>query len=162
MNPFMSGIFFGWFIYRVNCGKPPTFRYITIRLYWALAVCVFMGTIFMTYKRDLMPIWCALMMSVGKFVFGLYIGSIVLMCHLGYGSNYKKTIKQCFNQFKKITMFHRPTDKAVHLQVHSTSQQIDVQHVHGQSISGHRHQRHQTSQRPFRRSDNGKCLPNTL
>lgn len=85
INPFMGGAFIGWLIHRMNCGKPPAFRHLTVWLYWTMATCVFFYTIFMTYKRDAQPIWFALLLSIGKFVFGLYIGSIVMMCHFGYG-----------------------------------------------------------------------------
>lgn len=89
IGPFLGGGFCGWILYKIK-GKPVKLNQCLVALYWIVTFVIFIFTIFMTYKRDLMVVLCALMWSLGKYVFGLYIGSIVVMCHFGYGSKSQK------------------------------------------------------------------------
>lgn len=87
MNPFLSGAAIGWLLYKVN-GKSISFSGLYVFAYWLVAAALFAFTIFMTYKRDILPVLCATMLSLGKYIFGLFIGSLIVMSHLGYGGNF--------------------------------------------------------------------------
>lgn len=84
MNPFLGGAAVGWILYKLN-GKTVILRRHSVVMYWCGSGLLFLFTIFMTYKRDILIVLCATMLSLGKYIFGLYIGSIIMMCHLGYG-----------------------------------------------------------------------------
>lgn len=103
MSPFLGGAFCGWLLYRTRYAK---FRPgpVWVALYWALVAAFFVGSIFYTYNRDITPGLCAILWSIGKFVFGLYIGSIVLMCHWGNGELLKQLFGHAlFQHLSKVT-----------------------------------------------------------
>lgn len=87
MNPFMGGALTGWILYKKRAEKvAPRRRW--VHAYWSAALVVFLVSLFFTYARDVSPVYCAVVFSLGKFAFGLFIGSVVLMCHWGCGGNY--------------------------------------------------------------------------
>lgn len=103
MSPFLGGAFCGWLLYKTRYAK---FRpgVLWVALYWSLVVVLFGGSIFYTYNRNIQAGHCALLWSLGKFVFGLYIGSIMLMCHWGNGELLKRVFAHAlFQHLSKLT-----------------------------------------------------------
>lgn len=86
MNPYLAGTLFGWILFKFP-NKSITIRKSLIVIFWILTSVLFVITIFMSYDREMGTFYCALIHSVGKYLFGLFIGGIILMCRLGYGSN---------------------------------------------------------------------------
>lgn len=134
MNPFLSGAAIGWLLYKLN-GKSISFTGLQVVVYWCVATVLFAITIFMTYKRDILPILCATILSVGKYIFGLFIGSLIVMSHLGYGGKFPISN---FNR-EKCTLFLLPYRWL--FAVDGTPNdgaygQINVHHVYGQSDGG--------------------------
>lgn len=83
-NPYLGGLLIGYILYKIKDTKIEL-KSTTVVAFWTIAVVIFSFTLHMTYKRDVITWLCALWFSLGKFMFGLFIGSVVLICQLGYG-----------------------------------------------------------------------------
>lgn len=83
-NPYLGGLLIGYILYKIKDTKIEL-KSTTVVAFWTIAVIIFSFTIHMTYKRDVQTWLCSLWFSLGKFSFGLFIGSVVLICQLGYG-----------------------------------------------------------------------------
>lgn len=53
--------------------------------YWTAALIVFVTSLYSMYFKDVPSILFAMTFSVGRFLLALFWGSVLLMCHLGYG-----------------------------------------------------------------------------
>lgn len=93
MNPFLGGALFGWILYKLRSSKWQPSK-LWVMVYWSVAAVVFAYSIFFTYDREITTVSCALMLSIGKYAFGLYIGSIILMCQRGNGGKQLNCVKQ--------------------------------------------------------------------
>lgn len=84
MNSYLGGALIGWILYQCKDKTIEVGSYL-VKFYWFLCTIVFIGSLFMSYKRDIPSILFAIIHSAGKFAFAIFIGSIILMCNLGYG-----------------------------------------------------------------------------
>lgn len=74
----------GYIMFQIKDKKFPDSQFVTIS-YWTVTLPVLVGTLFITYFKDSTNFPFALALSFGRYFMGLFIGSIVVMCHLGYG-----------------------------------------------------------------------------
>lgn len=84
MNPYLGGVLMGWILYQCKDKTIEVGSYL-VKFFWCLCTIIFIGSLFMTYKRDIPTVLFALIHSVGKYTFAVFIGAIILMCNLGYG-----------------------------------------------------------------------------
>lgn len=108
-SPFMGGALCGWVLYRSTRtsthSKHATVSGWAVAVYWTLAAVVFFASIFYTYARDRIAVaHCAVFWSLGKFAFGVYIGSVVLMCQWGHGGRLTRVFAHAgFQHVSKLT-----------------------------------------------------------
>ncbi|KAG4067536.1 hypothetical protein HA402_005308 [Bradysia odoriphaga] len=102
-NPYLGGLLIGYILYKIKDTKIDL-KCTTVIAFWTLAVVIFSFTIHMTYKRDVQTWICSLWFSLGKFLFGLFIGSVVLICQLGYGGAFSDAMSSpIFIHLNKLT-----------------------------------------------------------
>lgn len=84
MSPYLAGGITGYIIVTV---APLKFnlRKRTCVAYWTAALIVFLTSLYSMYFKDVPSILFAMTFSVGRFLLALFWGSVLLMCHLGYG-----------------------------------------------------------------------------
>lgn len=106
-SPYLGGLLIGYILYKIK-DKKIELKSTTVVAFWTVAVVIFSFTLHMTYKRDVITWLCALWFSLGKFMFGLFIGSVILICQLGYGgkqrgsNNVSYKIANCFKMFQAL------------------------------------------------------------
>lgn len=84
MHPYLAGCTVGYIMYQIKDIKLPKHPLITVS-YWISAVVVILATLFITSFKDATNLNFALGMSFGRYFMGLFVGSLVVMCHFGYG-----------------------------------------------------------------------------
>lgn len=88
MSPYLAGGIAGYIM--VNLSAAPqtkmfTLKQRTIVVYWMGAIAVFIFSLFATYLKDVPSILFAVAFSMGRFLLALFWGSVLVMCHIGYG-----------------------------------------------------------------------------
>ncbi|KAJ6632736.1 Nose resistant to fluoxetine protein 6 [Pseudolycoriella hygida] len=84
MHPYLAGCAVGYVMFKIKDKKFPKNRFITVS-YCTGAIVTFVATLFSTSFTGATSLIFALALSFGRFFMGLFIGSIVVMCHIGYG-----------------------------------------------------------------------------
>lgn len=84
MHPYLAGCTVGYTMFQMKDKKFRKSPVITIS-YWTVASTVVIGTLFVTSFKDSSSLKFALALSFGRYFMGLFVGSIVVMCHFGYG-----------------------------------------------------------------------------
>ncbi|XP_073844590.1 nose resistant to fluoxetine protein 6-like isoform X2 [Musca autumnalis] len=97
--PYVGGAIMGWLMHfthrkqsqriepeqQLQNTKSNRFNRVGIRSFWLVTFVIYIATNFMSYWRST-PSWAvALIMSLGKFVFALCIGGIIIQCSRGQG-----------------------------------------------------------------------------
>lgn len=97
--PYVGGAITGWFMHGLHQQKTPSseqevtlqrrnsnlLRRLATQSFWFLAFLIYIATNFMSYWRST-PSWAvASIMSVGKFIFALCIGGVIIQCSRGHG-----------------------------------------------------------------------------
>lgn len=84
MHPYLAGATVGYVMFRM---KDKNFQKnsVVIILYWIVAISSFFASLFVTVLRDTSNLNFALALSFGRYIMGLVVGSVVVMCHFGYG-----------------------------------------------------------------------------
>ncbi|XP_055378338.1 O-acyltransferase like protein-like [Condylostylus longicornis] len=85
VNPYFGGALMGWALYKTNNKGGAKISFPTLTVFWLTAVVIYLITIFMTYFRNTPSIIVAIIMSFGKMIFGIFIGTIIYLCQQGYG-----------------------------------------------------------------------------
>ncbi|KAG4071607.1 hypothetical protein HA402_011761 [Bradysia odoriphaga] len=84
MHPYLAGCTVGYFMFQIKDKKYPENRYTTVS-YWTVTSATIIGTLFLTSFKESSALNFALALSVGRYVMGVFAGSWVVMCHIGYG-----------------------------------------------------------------------------
>ncbi|XP_030388523.1 nose resistant to fluoxetine protein 6-like [Scaptodrosophila lebanonensis] len=83
--PYLAGGFGGWLLHthgkRLQAKGTSLWR----RTFWFFACCVGLATSFMTYWRQTPAPVVAAIMSLGKFVFSITAGLVIVLCSCGHG-----------------------------------------------------------------------------
>ncbi|KAJ6641361.1 Nose resistant to fluoxetine protein 6 [Pseudolycoriella hygida] len=102
-NPYLGGLLIGYVLYKIRDTKIEL-KPSTVVTLWTTAVVIFSFTVHMTYKRDVQTWLASLWFSLGKFSFGLFIGSVILICQLGYGGAFNDAMtSHIFLHLNKLT-----------------------------------------------------------
>ncbi|CAD7078531.1 unnamed protein product [Hermetia illucens] len=89
--PYFGGVFMGWFLYRIR-NSTVKLSTLTRTTFWVVAIVIHLATIFMSYWKTT-PVWLvSSIMSFGKVLFGIFIGSLISICQLGYGGAFAKVM----------------------------------------------------------------------
>lgn len=131
-NPYLGGLLIGYILYKIKDTKIEL-KSTTVVAFWTIAVIIFSFTIHMTYKRDVQTWLCSLWFSLGKFSFGLFIGSVVLICQLGYGGRRSVFSTKGFYNFWFDLIFSRRLFRHYEQSNFYSFKQTYIQHVYGQS-----------------------------
>lgn len=122
MNPYLGGILIGWILYKTREAKRQTNACCTW-LYWLLAAAVFCISILFTSYRNIPAVYCAIILSIGKFAFGLFVGSMVLMCAWGNGGRLNALFSHwIYQHYSKLTYSIYMLSPLVITLVHSTKE----------------------------------------
>lgn len=84
MHPYLAGCTVGYIMFQIKDKKFPKSPVITIS-YWIVALTVIVATLFVSAFKDATNLNFALALSLGRYFMGLFVGSLVVMCHFGYG-----------------------------------------------------------------------------
>lgn len=95
MHPYLAGATVGYIMFRIKDRKFQKNRLVTIS-YWIFAIPIILATLFLTELKDSSNISFALALTFGRYLMGLFVGSIVIMCHLGYGTIFNKIFSSRF------------------------------------------------------------------
>lgn len=87
----MVGVVFGYILFKVKGKKIEVHRSFVI-LFWAVSALFFMSTLYVTYFKSDDTTFCTLMLSLGRFLIGILIGGVILMCYIGYGGFFTKML----------------------------------------------------------------------
>lgn len=134
-NPYLGGLLIGYILYKIKDTKIEL-NSTSVVAFWTIAVVIFSFTIHMTYKRDVQTWLCSLWFSLGKFSFGLFIGSVVLICQLGYGGR-RSSLKKKISISHQLYILSRSLFRRHEQSNFYSFEQAYVQHVHGQSHRYH-------------------------
>lgn len=84
MHPYLAGCTVGYIMFLMKDKKFPESLFITIS-YWIGAIIVIVVALFVTSFKESSNLTFALALSFGRYFMGLFVGSLVVMCHFGYG-----------------------------------------------------------------------------
>ncbi|XP_037035315.1 nose resistant to fluoxetine protein 6-like [Bradysia coprophila] len=84
MHPYLAGCTVGYIMFQIKGKKFSENRYITLS-YWTVTAATIVGSLFLTSFKESTALNFALALSVGRYVMGVFAGSWVVMCHIGYG-----------------------------------------------------------------------------
>lgn len=95
MHPYLAGSTVGYIMFQVKDKKFPKNRFITIT-YWTATITIIFASLFVTALKDSENLNFALALSFGRYIMGLFIGSIIFMFHFGYGGIVNKIFSSRF------------------------------------------------------------------
>ncbi|XP_037035324.1 nose resistant to fluoxetine protein 6-like [Bradysia coprophila] len=84
MHPYLAGCTVGYAMFQIKDKKYPKNWYTTVS-YWTVTGTIMIGTLFLTSFKETPAFNFAVALSVGRYAMGLFAGSWVVMCHIGYG-----------------------------------------------------------------------------
>lgn len=95
MHPYLAGATVGYIMFLLKDKKFQKNRFVTIS-YWTVAVIGIIASMFLTALKDSSNISFALALSFGRYLLGLFVGSLIVMCHFGYGGVFDNVLSSRF------------------------------------------------------------------
>lgn len=84
MQPYLGGVITGYIMIQFKNHKLIINNFFVV-IYWTLTSITILITLFATYFKDVPLVYFAITFSVGRVFLAIIWGSIVMMCHFGYG-----------------------------------------------------------------------------
>lgn len=103
MQPYLVGAIIGFVMHKLKDLKIKRPKYF-VESYWTITIPIFLLTLFITYFKNISYVFFAITFSVGRFCLSLFLGSMVIMCHLGYGGLINRILSsKIFVHLNKLT-----------------------------------------------------------
>lgn len=103
--PYQAGVLMAYMAHTIQNRQPFKVGLWKNRVVWALIIAFMVMPIFTSSHRSDVPVWgCSLMYSLGKFIYGLTIGLVILLCQTGNGGRINTLLSHSsFVRFNKLT-----------------------------------------------------------
>lgn len=105
MQPYLGGAIIGYIMFQLK-SQTYTKSNAIIVLYWVAAVPIFIASLFVTYFKETSSTAFAFVSSFGRFFLALFVGSLVIVCHLGHGGIINRCLShRIFTHLNRLTYF---------------------------------------------------------